>query len=90
VSQAIAGANVVNVASSFASTMIRMGMLPAASVISNAGAIEGGGIGIRAPGVSVGIGIDRYWGNRPKPDTNKAAEKSAALFRMQTQTARSG
>jgi len=59
--QASAGANVVNAVSLSVNTVIHTGMLPVASVISSAAAMRNvAALAIRAPGVSVGIGTDRY------------------------------
>lgn len=54
----VAGANLVNAVSSFVTQAIHTDAL-FLSVISSAGE-KRGGIGFRAPGVSVGIGTDRY------------------------------
>ena len=59
-SQANAGVNVVNAASSSVS-VISYGYAPRRErYIERRGYGDGGGIGIHAPGVSVGIGTDRY------------------------------
>jgi hypothetical protein len=40
--------------------------------IERRGYRDGSGIGIHAPGVSVGIGTDRYWGSRQTPEYERS------------------
>ena len=59
--QASAGASVVNAVSSSVNIRDSYGYAPRRErYIERRGYGDGGGIGIRAPGVSVGIGTDRY------------------------------
>jgi hypothetical protein len=48
---------------------------------------EGGGVGIRAPGVSVGIGTDRYWESRQQSEYEQSRGFIRGFFRMQTRIA---
>jgi hypothetical protein len=61
------------------------GYAPRERYIERRGYDDRGGVGFRAPGVSVGIGTDRYWGNWRKGRTQKAAEESAAFLVTQFQ-----
>jgi hypothetical protein len=54
------------------------GYAPRERYIERRGYDDRGGVGFRAPGVSVGIGTDRYW-EMTKDPMKRAAEQSAAV-----------